>query len=271
MTNHTNTKIWLTPPSYRKGEINLIAIDQLSLTYTQENTTVEVLPNLSLQIGTGESWVIIGPSGCGKSSLLFLLAGLLRPTAGSLAINGQPLTDPRPNTALILQEYGLFPWKTVWQNVALGLQIRRLSARQREAIVQSILAELGLTEYAHHFPGQLSGGQRQRVAVARALALSPDLLLMDEPLSSLDALTRESLQNLLLNIWQDKQLTMVLVTHSIEEAVFLGQKIVVFSPRPAKILDIIDNPHVGEPSYRATADFYKCCARVRETLELGHK
>lgn len=249
----------------------MISVDQLSLTYKQENTTVDVLKSLSLDIGTGESWVIIGPSGCGKSSLLYLLAGLLKPSEGIVTVKDKVLQGPRADTALILQEYGLFPWKTVWHNVILGLEIRKIPACKRDTIVKPILDELGLTEYMHHYPGQLSGGQRQRVAVARALALTPDLLLMDEPFSSLDALTRESLQNLLLKIWPEKKLTMVMVTHSIEEAVFLGQKIVVFSPRPARLLDIIVNPQVGDPAYRASADFYRNCARVRETLEGGQR
>lgn len=249
----------------------MIAIEGVSLTYKQENTTVEVLNNVSLQMGRGESWVIIGPSGCGKSSLLFLLAGLSRPSAGTVTIQGQSLNGPRQDTALILQEYGLFPWKTVGQNVALGLEIRGLSPKQREERIKPILEELGLASFHHHFPGQLSGGQRQRVGVARALALSPAVLLMDEPFSSLDALTREALQELMLKIWQDRCLTTVMVTHSIEEAVFLGQKIVVFSPRPARIVEVIDNPGVGNLNYRNTADFYHCCGRIREALELGHQ
>ncbi|HEX3032746.1 MAG TPA: ABC transporter ATP-binding protein [Bacillota bacterium] len=249
----------------------MIAIEGVSLTYKQENTTVEVLNNISLNLGRGESWVIIGPSGCGKSSLLFLLAGLTAPSAGVVKIQGRTLSGPRQDTALILQEYGLFPWKTVGQNVALGLELRGLTLREREERIRPILEELGLSAFHHHFPGQLSGGQRQRVGVARALALAPDLLLMDEPFSSLDALTREALQELMLKIWQDKGLTTVMVTHSIEEAVFLGQKIVVFSPRPARLVEVIDNPGVGTPNYRDTADFYHNCALVRETLELGHQ
>lgn len=249
----------------------MIAIEGVSLTYKQENANVEVLDNVSLQLNRGESWVIIGPSGCGKSSLLFLLAGLTSPTAGRVTVQGQSLNGPRQETALILQEYGLFPWKTVGQNVALGLDIRGLSQKDQEQRIKPILDELGLASFYHHFPGQLSGGQRQRVGVARALALSPDMLLMDEPFSSLDALTREALQELMLKIWQDKGLTTVMVTHSIEEAVFLGQKIVVFSPRPARVVEVMDNPGVGSLNYRDTADFYHRCAQVRETLELGHK
>ncbi|HEX3032465.1 MAG TPA: ABC transporter ATP-binding protein [Bacillota bacterium] len=249
----------------------MIAIKGVSLTYNQENTRVDVLQEMALDIAAGESWVIIGPSGCGKSSLLFLLAGLMQPTAGLITVGGEPVTRPRAGTALILQDYGLFPWKTVWDNVALGLSIRGIGRAEQEQRVQPILGELGLAEYHHHFPGQLSGGQRQRVAVARAMALSPDLLLMDEPFSSLDALTREGLQNLLLQICREKRLTMVMVTHSIEEAVFLGHKIVVLSPRPAKVIEIIDNSAAGTPDYRATAEFYQCCARVREVLEMGKK
>lgn len=237
------------------------------MTYYQENTTTQALAGVNLHIGPGESWAFIGPSGCGKSSLLFLLAGLRQPTAGKVLVAGAALKAPRPQTALILQDYGLFPWKTVWENAALGLKIRGMAARERAAVITPVLESLGLLEHRHHYPAQLSGGQRQRVAVARALALNPDLLLMDEPFSSLDALTRESLQETIVDIRKQGRLTLVTVTHSIEEAVFLGRKIAVFSSRPAKILAIIDNPQAGDKSYRELPDFYRKCMEVRHLLE----
>ncbi|MDA8233900.1 MAG: ABC transporter ATP-binding protein [Clostridia bacterium] len=245
----------------------MIEVKNVSLTYYQENTTTQALANVNLHIGPKESWVFIGPSGCGKSSLLFLLAGLRRPTSGEVSVAGAPISSPRPQTALILQDYGLFPWKTVRDNTALGLKLRGISAREQEAIITPILENLGLAEHKHHFPAQLSGGQRQRVAVARALALNPDLLLMDEPFSSLDALTRENLQETMVDIWQQKGMTLITVTHSIEEAVFLGQKIAIFSPRPARLVSIVDNPLAGDRSFRDHPDFYRLCARVRHLLE----
>lgn len=246
----------------------MISIHQVSLTYKQENTVTPALTEVSLQVKAGESLVLIGPSGCGKSSLLFLLAGLTRPTSGEVLIAGAALKQPRPETALILQDYGLFPWKTVWDNADLGLKIRGIPARRRTELVEPILESLGLAEHKHHFPAQLSGGQRQRVAVARALTLNPDLLLMDEPFSSLDALTRENLQDTILDIWNKGGLTLVTVTHSIEEAVFLGQKIAVFTPQPGRLKMIVDNPLAGDKGFRDKPEFYAKCAEVRRLLEV---
>lgn len=245
----------------------MIEVKDVSLNYCQENTTTQALTGVSLHIDPGESWVFIGPSGCGKSSLLFLLAGLRQPTAGDVLVAGSALKSPRPQTALILQDYGLFPWKTVWENAALGLRIRGLAAREQTALITPILENLGLFEHKHHYPTQLSGGQRQRVAVARALALDPDLLLMDEPFSSLDALTRENLQETMLSIRRQSRMTLVTVTHSIEEAAYLGQKIAVFTPRPGRVAAIVDNPQAGDQSYRDRPDFYQKCSEVRHLLE----
>lgn len=245
----------------------MIEVKDVSLTYCQENTTTQALTGLNLHIGPGESWVFIGPSGCGKSSLLFLLAGLRQPTSGNVLIAGSALMSPRPQTALILQDYGLFPWKTVWANATLGLKLRGMAARAQLALITPILENLGLIELKHHYPAQLSGGQRQRVAVARALALDPDLLLMDEPFSSLDALTRENLQETIIDIRKQNRMTLVTVTHSIEEAVFLGQKIAVFSPLPGRVAAIVDNPLAGDKAYRDRPDFYQKCTEVRHLLE----
>jgi len=245
----------------------MIEVKNVSLTYYQENTTTPALANVNLQIGHHESWAFIGPSGCGKSSLLFLLAGLRQPTSGTVSVNGSALRSPRPQTALILQDYGLFPWKTVWHNTALGLKLRGMTAREQAAVITPILVNLGLAEHKDHYPAQLSGGQRQRVAVARALALDPDLLLMDEPFSSLDALTRENLQETIVDILKQNRMTLVTVTHSIEEAVFLGQKIAVFSPRPARVAATVDNPQAGEKTFRDQPEFYRKCAEVRHLLE----
>lgn len=168
----------------------------------------------------------------------------------------------RPGTALIMQDYGLLPWKTVFQNAALGLQIRRLPT---EAAKQA-LDEVGIAHLASRWPNQLSGGQRQRVAIARALALSPDLLLMDEPFSALDALTREEMQDLLLKIWQRHQTSMVLVTHSIPEAVYIGRQILVLSPGPGRVIGYFRNSAVGD---RKSKEFYEMVNAVRTALEKG--
>lgn len=250
-------------------KVPFVELDGAGLVYRHNGCQVVALENVNLAVHRGESWAIIGPSGCGKTSLLFLMAGLRRPTSGQVLIDGQELGGPRAQTALILQDYGLFPWKNVYQNAALGLEIRGLSKKEQARLVLPILEELGLRDFLYHYPAQLSGGQRQRVAIARALAVQPDLLLMDEPLSALDALTRESLQELILRIWQKQRLTMVLVTHSIEEAVYLGEKIVVLSPRPGRVVAVVENPEAGEADFRQTPAFHRQCVRVRRLLETG--
>ena len=248
----------------------MIDVSNCALVYNQGKTKVKVYDNFNLHIDKGESLVLIGPSGCGKSTLLYLLAGLLQPTAGEIRIHGEALNGTRQKTGFILQEYGLFPWLTVFENVSLGLRVRHVPKKIYRPQVEEVLADMGLWEVRHHFPSQLSGGQRQRVALARALTLKPDLLLMDEPLSALDALTRERLQNLLLEIWQRGDLTTVLVTHSIEEAVFLGRRILVLAGgRPTKVIADIPNPEVGSPGYRHTEKFFQRTSYVRTLLEEG--
>jgi len=242
-------------------------IKSLNVIYDQKGEQVEAVKNASLDIKSGEFGVIIGPSGCGKSTLLYVLSGLLKPQGGEVYIDGQPLTSRRNDTALILQDYGLLPWKTVEQNVALGLLIRGYSKSEAKKQVHEILTELTIDSLAKRFPAQLSGGQRQRVAIARSLALKPRLLLMDEPFSSLDALTRESLQTLLLNIWGKTKLSILLVTHNIEEAVFMGQRIFVMSKNPGTIVKTVDNPMAGDISYRGKKEFYDGCAYLRSLLQ----
>lgn len=249
----------------------MLSLDNVSLSYQPHNgLDTEALQSISLSFAPGERWAVIGPSGCGKSSLLLLLAGLLTPTSGQIKLNGSPFRKPQPEVALILQDHGLFPWKTVLENAMLGLLLQKapkLAAREK---VLGILSSLGIAEQKDKFPAQLSGGQRQRVAIARALALEPKYLLMDEPFSALDALTREQLQDMLLELWKSLKFTMILVTHSIEEAVFLGDKIAIFSPAPGKIVEILENPTQGEPLSRNSPNFYRQCSRVRSLLEGGN-
>lgn len=203
--------------------------------------------NFSWQVQPGERWAVLGSSGCGKTTLLYLLAGLHRPQAGQIWIAGQPLERPRPQSGLILQDYGLLPWATVRQNAALGLQVRGFYGPDGKHAPRDFrpgqnvtpwLERLGLLPFADQYPAQLSGGQRQRTAIARTLALQPDLLLMDEPFSSLDAITREALQDLTCELCQEQGLTLVLVTHSIEEAVRMGNRILL----PGKPGRSFENP-----------------------------
>ncbi|MDI6813481.1 MAG: ABC transporter ATP-binding protein [Desulfitobacteriaceae bacterium] len=247
----------------------MIQVSHCSVAYGEPGERVMVYENFNLSVSRGESLVLIGSSGCGKTTLLYVMAGLLKPTEGEVQIDGKTILGPRQETGFILQEYGLFPWLTVEENVSLGLRVRHLPRPANRSKVDAILREMGLLSVRRHYPSQLSGGQRQRVALARALTLDPDLLLMDEPLSALDALTRERLQLLLLEIWQRGGLTSVLVTHSIEEAVFLGQRILVLGANPASILAEVENPEAGSAGYRQTRLFYERCTQVRSHLEGG--
>jgi NitT/TauT family transport system ATP-binding protein len=204
----------------------------------------------------------VGPSGCGKTTLLSLIAGLAKVSEGELAVAGAAVDPRRPGTSLIMQDYGLLPWKTVRENAALGLTIRSMPKDRADRA----LSEVGLGELGHRWPHQLSGGQRQRVAIARSLALDPDLLLMDEPFSALDALTREEMQDMLLSIWQRRHTSMILVTHSITEAVYLGQQILVLSPRPGTPVGLFQNESVGDRRGKA---FHELVNTVRDTLQKG--
>jgi len=241
-------------------------IDVSSLTFGYPGKPF-IFQDYDWQVSHGESWAIIGPSGCGKTTLLYLLAGLRQPVDGSVLVRQAPVLRPRRQTGLILQDYGLLPWATVAENVALGLAIRGVAATERRRVVDGWLTRLDIAGIAQQYPGQVSGGQRQRTAIARTLALEPDLLLMDEPFSSLDALTRESLQNLVIDLGLEGSLTVVLVTHSIEEAVFLGRKIMVLPSPPIQTGETIENPAAGEIGYRGQATFYEKCTQVRRAVE----
>ncbi|MFH0784859.1 MAG: ABC transporter ATP-binding protein [Pseudomonadota bacterium] len=239
----------------------MITSRSANLSFLHGGADHPVLRDISFQVEAESSCAIIGPSGCGKTSLLFLLAGLLQPDSGTITIDGQP------RCGTILQNFGLFPWKTVCQNIGLGLVLQGARKEFIREKVEQLLVEMGLTDFSNYYPGQLSGGMQQRVAMARALAVEPQVLFMDEPLSSLDALTRERLQNLIQAIWLSKKITMVFVTHSIEEAVFLGRRIIVLSGRPGRVLHIVDNPEAGNPEYRRSDTFFHRCIDLREILQ----
>lgn len=238
----------------------MISIQSVELSYPSADGQLRILENISFRVEEQSSCAIIGPSGCGKSSLLFLLAGLRKPDSGRIDIDG----NPRCGT--ILQNYGLFPWKTVAQNVALGLTLRGERRAVLKEKVAELIDEMGLSGFERHYPLQLSGGMQQRVALARALAIDPDILFMDEPLSALDALTRERLQRLIIDIWQARRVTFLIVTHSIEEAVFLGRRIVVLGKKPATVVHIVENPEAGQADFRNREQFYRRCALIRDIL-----
>lgn len=240
-----------------------------------------VFADFGWQVGRGEAWAVLGPSGCGKSTLLYLLDGLRFPSAGQIRVDGQALIRPRPRTGFIIQEYGLMPWATVRENAALGLRVRsfygpdgthaprdaQISVEEDDHNVRGWLERLGLREIEQKYPGQISGGQRQRTAIARTLALGPDLLLMDEPFSSLDAPTREGLQRLTLELWAEQNLTLVIVTHAIEEAAVLGQKILLLNRPPNRgSAVVIDNPGAVNADYRDSDEYRWMCRELRSRL-----
>ncbi|MDN5347725.1 MAG: NitT/TauT family transport system ATP-binding protein [Clostridia bacterium] len=244
----------------------MVQVEGVSYSYRNGLKVVKALVDIDFKLKKGDTCAIIGPSGCGKTTLLYLMAGLLKPEKGRVLIEGKVLSGPRDGTAVILQDYGLLPWKTVLANAALGLEIRGVAWRQREEIVRPLLAKLGLQGMEDRYPSQLSGGQKQRVAIARALALRQDLLLMDEPFSALDALTREELQDTLVKIQAEQQLTIIMVTHNIEEAVYLGKQIVVMGGMPGRVRAILPNPGAGRLGYRSRQEFHHYCSRVRGAL-----
>lgn len=224
------------------------------------------LSDLCLSVADGESVALIGPSGCGKSTMLLMAAGLLAPTCGEVLVDGAPSDAPRRRTALILQGLGLLPWKTVRDNVELGLLLRKVPRHERRARAREALAGVGLLDQADRYPAELSGGMRQRVAIARSLALDCDLLLMDEPLSALDELLRMQVQDMLLALWLRRRHTQVLVTHSIEEAVFLGGRVVVMAPSPGRVAAVVDSPGAGSEGWRDDPLFFQTATQVRAQL-----
>jgi ABC-type nitrate/sulfonate/bicarbonate transport system ATPase subunit len=240
---------------------------------------VLVFDRFDWSVDPSEAWAILGPSGCGKTTLLYLLAGLRRPGAGQVRVAGHTLTRPRPRTGLILQDFGLLPWSTVFENAALGLRIRGFygpdgkHAPRDEAFelerdrVDPWLERLGLSAIANSYPAQISGGQRQRVAIARTLSMHPDLLLMDEPFAALDAPTREGLQDLTLQLHRERSLTTVLVTHSIEEAALMGSKVLVLGGLPNRSALVSAHPAAADPGFRGSPAYSERIGELRRLLE----
>ncbi|AJA48309.1 ABC-type nitrate/sulfonate/bicarbonate transport system, ATPase component [Clostridium pasteurianum DSM 525 = ATCC 6013] len=222
-----------------------VTIKNIKKSYTvisDEGKTDEeflALENFNLQIKKGEFITIVGPSGCGKSTFLDILAGLSKPTSGEIYIDGKLITGPDLDRGIILQGYALFPWLNVTQNIEFGLEIKGISKAKRKEISAKFINLVGLDKFKNRYPHELSGGMKQRVAIARALAYDPEVLLMDEPFAAVDAQTRESLQEELLIIWEKTNKTIVFITHSIEEAIFLADRVVVMSSNPGKIEEII--------------------------------
>ena len=217
-----------------------LKLRDISKTFTSEKgEKIEALSSISLDIENQEFVCLLGPSGCGKTTLLRIIAGLDHASAGTVELGGTVIDQPNPQLAMIFQEYSLYPWRTVVANIGFGLEIRKIPAEERHSIVQKYVEIVGLKGFENSYPYELSGGMRQRVAVARALAVDPSILLMDEPFGALDAQTRNLLQHELLEIWEKTKKTILFVTHSVDEAVFMADRIVVLTPRPGRICEVI--------------------------------
>jgi NitT/TauT family transport system ATP-binding protein len=248
-----------------------IEVENVGVTFPGIGTrpSVEVMRDVSLTIDPGEFVCLIGPSGCGKSTLLSLLAGYMAPTSGRLGVAGRAIAGPSPERVMVFQSPTLFPWRSVEQNIAFGLTLRSNRPRFPDpgAVVADLIRLVGLEGFAKHYPFELSGGMRQRVEIARALAVNPDMLLMDEPFGALDALTRLTLQRETLRIWEETRKTVLFVTHDISEAVILADRVVVFTHRPARVREIvtIDLPR---PRHRDSADVAAFTRRIAELLEV---
>jgi ABC-type nitrate/sulfonate/bicarbonate transport system ATPase subunit len=227
---------------------------------------VSAIERIDLAVADGEFVSVLGPSGCGKSTFLFMIAGFEAPTAGRLTVGGEPVRHPGPDRGVVFQEYALFPWLTVLDNVAYGLREQGVSRRERQRVARRSIAQVGLDAFADRHPQELSGGMRQRVALARVLAIRPRILLMDEPFGALDEQTRFLLQESLLGIWENERKTVVFVTHSIEEAVFLSDRVVVMTARPGRVKDVVD-VDLTRPRDRTSEEFNRIRRRLAQAIQ----
>jgi NitT/TauT family transport system ATP-binding protein len=252
----------------------VVDVDDLSLTFETGDGTVQALSHVSLKIQPGEFISLIGPSGCGKTTLLRVIADLETATGGHIAVKGMSPREARLQRSYgyVFQAPALYPWRTVGRNIALPLEIMGFGRAERQARVAAGLSLVSLDGFEHKYPWQLSGGMQQRASIARALAFDPDLLLMDEPFGALDEIVRDKLNEQLLRLWERTGKTVVFVTHSLPEAVFLSTRIVVMSPRPGRVHDIVacDLPRDRTLDIRETPAFLDIAHRVREGLRAGH-
>ena len=240
--------------------------------YRVRGRTKRALDDVHLKVRRGEFVSVLGASGSGKSTLLSLVAGLQQPTGGEILLDGKPVTGPGPDRGLVFQSSSLYPWRTVERNVAFGLELLSLKRSERKRRVAWYLAETGLSEYARSLPGQLSGGQQQRVAIARALACEPEVLLLDEPFGALDVQTKEDMQVLIRQIWQDTGITVVMVTHDVEEAVFLGQQVVVLASDPGRVAARVEVPlpERRDLAIKHAKDFLELRASLEDLVRAQH-
>ena len=252
----------------------IISADKLNLIFETADDNIVALKDVTLNINKGEFVSFIGPSGCGKTTFLRAIASLEKPTSGNLMVNGMSPEDARKSRAYgyVFQAAGLYPWRNIYKNVSLPLEIMGYKKNEIPNIVQKVLKLVDLTGFEKKFPWQLSGGMQQRASIARALSFDADILLMDEPFGALDEIVRDHLNEQLLQLWKATNKTICFVTHSIPEAVYLSTKIVVMSPRPGRITDVIQSPLPKERTLeiRDSKEFIQIAQRVREGLKSGH-
>jgi len=244
--------------------------DHVSLSFDTPKGPLRVVDDVTYDINDGDFIAVIGPSGCGKTTMMSMLAGFQKPTSGRVLFDGADVKGPGPERGVIFQEYGVFPWLTVKQNIAFGLQLKtnRVDVSERDAICDHYLELMGLADFANSYPKHLSGGMRQRLAIARAYAVKPQFLLMDEPFGALDAQTRANMQTLLLQVLATEGKTVMLITHSVEEAIYLASRIVVVTARPARIREIIDVPfgYPRDVSIQERPEFGELRRHIRELV-----
>jgi NitT/TauT family transport system ATP-binding protein len=248
-----------------------LEIRHLSKGFAHGAGVVPVLDNLSLAIADLEFVAIVGPSGCGKSTFLRIVDGLIAPDSGEIRMNGRPVNGPGHGRGMVFQSFDLFPWRTALENVEFGLEMKNLSRADRRSVARRWVERVGLQGFENAYPHQLSGGMQQRVGIARALAIDPEILLMDEPFGSLDVQTRDLLQDELLAIWQRDRKTVLFVTHSIEEAIYLADRVLIFTPRPARIEQVLQVPFERPRREEIKSDprFVGLRQAVWQSLKLG--
>jgi NitT/TauT family transport system ATP-binding protein len=250
--------------------IHRAQFDHVSLVFDTPKGKLTVVENVTYDISDGDFIAVIGPSGCGKTTMMSMLAGFQMPTAGKVLFDGQPVKGPGPERGVIFQEYGVFPWLTAKENIAFGLKLKanHVPVSERNQICEHYLSLMGLSDFANSYPKHLSGGMRQRLAIARAYAVKPQFLLMDEPFGALDAQTRANMQNLLLKVLATEGKTVMLITHSVEEAIYLASRIVVVTARPARIKQIIDVPfaYPRDESLQERPEFGELRSHIRQLV-----
>lgn len=245
----------------------MISIENLSVNYKSDSDVYTALSGINLTIPEGGTLAVIGPSGCGKSTLLKAIAGLIPEYEGTIKINGDEVNPKKQTIGFMPQNYGLLPWRTVIDNIRLGMKIKRAPELLDRKVLKKLMRQLGIEGLGHRYPTELSGGQQQRVALARVFALQPDVLLMDEPFSALDAITREEMQDIFLKLWQKNNVSTIFVTHYVEEALYLGQRIAILSASSGNINRIVDNPLFGGKDIRQNPEFFEMSLKLKNSIK----